>query len=356
MKRYIIAALTALAAAGAAQGQAAHWLATEHDFGAFGEDNGPQTARFTLVNDGPGELSIVSGRATCGCTSPTYSKASIAAGDSTIVEVTYDPQGRPGRFSKYVEIETSGQPRKTRLYVRGTVIGSGATVARRYPVDFGPLKLAQRSMLIGEVAKGKLKTVYFDGYNRTADSLSVSIAASPAWLEVVPVPEVVPAGEQVTFVAYANSAKCPLYGLVEDSISISAGGRTSVLPVTMIVNEDFSGISPDKMASAPIAALPQTIVDFGVIDRSAPGPLTAQLRIENAGKDKLLIRRVYSSDPGVQATVNTDAVKKGKAATVTVTVDPAQCRGALFNARLNIITNDPLEPVQTMRLVGTYTE
>lgn len=326
------------------------WITERYNFGAFAEDDGPVTCRFLMVNDGPAAVSIVSARATCGCTQPKYPVSSIAPGDTAAIEVTYDPQGRPGRFEKQVYVETSGTPRKSKLVITGIVIGSGETVARRFPVDLGPLKVTHPTVMLGEVNKGHIKTVYFEGYNRSADSLRVKIVKAPAYLEAIPVPTVSAPGEQSTIVFYVHSDKCPLYGLVEDSLTIeTAPGQLHTLPVTLIVNEDFSNRS-GSMADAPIAVMTESI-DLGEVTR-ADGPVTATFTIANTGKDRLEIRRIYSADAGISAVAKSMSVKRGKRNEVTVTVDPAAITGDLVNARLTVITNDPLHPTHTVRVVG----
>ncbi len=354
MKKILLAAL-ACAAALPGLAQTAHFPVTEYKFGAFNEDAGAVECSFALVNTGDKPLTILSARATCGCTTPRFPHKAIAPGDTAYITVSYDPQERPGRFSKQIYVETDGEPRKTKLDISGTVIGSGTTVARRYPVDFGPLKLAHPGMMLGEVVKGRFKTVYFEGYNRSADSLAVKAVKQPAYLEVIATPPVAPPGEQVSFVAYVNSDKCPLYGLVEDSVTISAGDRIFTLPTTVIVKEDFSKMSPDKMAKAPIATPSTQTVEYGRVDRRG-APVTASFTLANSGKVNLIVRRIYSGDPGVTATIDKTTIKKGQSATVLVTVDPSVQTGGLLNSRLSVITNDPLHAVQTIRLVGEWTE
>jgi len=354
MMRHIIYTLIAgCAAITAAAAPTAGWPSTVCDFGAFSEDSGPQTARFELINTGDAPLSIVSARATCGCTTPVYPRESVAPGDTAIVEVTYDPAGRPGRFAKKVYIETTGEPARTTLTVRGTVIGAARTIGRRYPVDMGPMKASQRVLMMGEIYKGRLKSVYFDCYNISADSLRVQVTRKPAWLDITVAPETAPPGEQITLIAYANSAHCPLYGLVEDSVTIvPAPGSEYTLPVTMLVNEDFSTLTPEQTAKAPVAMLSDTALDAGTVARG-DGPLTLSFGITNAGRDPLKIRRIYSADSGVGITVEgPDSLKPGKRATVRVTADPAAATGDMLNARISVITNDPVHPVQTVRLTA----
>lgn len=345
-----MAGATAMTAAAEAS---VRWVETTHNFGAFTEESGPVTCEFLMVNDGPGTASIVAARATCGCTQPRYDVRSLSPGDTARLSVTYDPLGRPGRFNKQIYVETSGSPAKQRLDITGVVIGSGETVARKYPVDMGPLKLTRGGIMLGEVTKGHLKTVYTEGYNRSTDSLRVQVLAKPAYLDLIPSPAVAAPGEQVTLIAYVNSASATDYGLVEDSVVISpVPGERYTLPVTMIINEDFSGLGAAGMEKAPVAILSEELVDFGTVSRDG-GPVKRTFTIGNGGKNKLMVRRVYSGDSGVDVAADRSEVGRGKRATVTVTLDPAAQTGDLVTARISVITNDPLQPVRTVRLAAT---
>lgn len=45
-------------------------------------------------------------------------------------------------------------------------------------------------------------------------------------------------------------------------------------------------------------------------------------------------------------------MKKGKTTEVTITVDPSKLPGDLLNARIQVITNDPENPIVIVRAVG----
>lgn len=90
------------------------------DFGMIKNDR-PASHEFEFTNDGDGNLVIVDATAECGCTRPEYSEKPIAPGKKGKVKVTYNPVGRPGSFEKTVTVKTNGNPRKTRLKIRGTV-------------------------------------------------------------------------------------------------------------------------------------------------------------------------------------------------------------------------------------------
>ncbi len=93
---------------------------TAYDFGKISLKEGKVSHEFTFTNDGEGNLVITNARADCGCTRPEYSDAPVAPGKSGTVKVTFAPAAK-GFFSKKITITTNGNPRKTRLLIRGEV-------------------------------------------------------------------------------------------------------------------------------------------------------------------------------------------------------------------------------------------
>ena len=138
-----------------------------------------------------------------------------------------------------------------------------------------------------------------------------------------------------------------------DSITIRPGAEACDIPSVAIVRENFSRLTPGQLAKAPVVYIAEPVADFGRISRS-DATLSRTITIGNQGKNALEIRRVYTTDPGVGVTVNTTRVKKGKQAEATITVDPGALPGAMLNARISVITNDPANPVQTIRVVGEF--
>lgn len=332
------------------------FLQMTHDFGAIAEDDGLARCKFAVVNEGTSPLSILSARATCGCTTPEYSRKPIAPGDTSYITVAYDPVNRPGRFTKGIYVETNGNPSKTMLEIKGVVIGSEETVKRRYPEDFGPLKLSRNAFALGEAIMGRMKTVYMEGYNRSSDSLSVGFKNVPPYLELVAAPKVAGPGELVTIIAYVTANKDTEYGVVEDTVTvIPSSGMEYELPTLVVVKEDFSNMSPEKMEKAPVAVPSTERVELGKISHKSD-PVFIKFQLKNEGKSDLNIRRLYSVDKGVVAKAKDKVIKKEKSTDIVIIIDPKQQTGSLINSRLQIITNDPVHPIHNVRIVGQWSD
>lgn len=334
------------------------WLNPRFNFGAFREEVGPVTCTFKAVNTGSEDISVISAVANCGCTRPEFPRQPIAPGDTLDVSVTYDPSGRPGRFRKQVKVRTNAG--ESVLSITGTVIGASNTLRSRYPETAGSIRFSNSISPFGETTKGHVLASAINIYNPTADTIVPRTADMPPYINVLIRPEAIPPGEQGTISMTAYTDRTEGWGLIEDSFTLIPDSRhpdsTARIQTVMIVNEDFSKLTPDQLAKAPTAKLSETTLDFGTADASA-GTLTKELTVTNNGRSPLLIRNVATPDEAISLRVSSDKVKPGKTARITVTVNPARLEPlpsgeTVINSRITLITNAPASPSQIIRVVG----
>lgn len=352
MKRLLALCMIAVAWCGAMAGPRGVWVETKHDFGTINENDGDAKCVMRLVNVGDEPLVIVKARASCGCTRPKYTKDAIAPGDTALVEVAYDPVGRPGRFLKKIYFDTNGEELRSTLTISGVVIASDKTIKVRFPFDAGKIKLRNNMMPMGEVKHGKAKSAFIDAYNQSNDTLMPQWVNVPEYLSVMIAPKSIPPGEQATISFYLNTFKCDKWGFISDKIGMipEPGADTVAIEVSATIVEDFSKLTPGQVQNAPSVAVAPERVDLGEI--SADEVVSKEIVVENYGNDALLLRRVYTTDAGINIKVDKTKVKKGKSAKITVTIDPQAVKNEIINARINIISNDPHRPQAMVRVVG----
>lgn len=94
-----------------------------YDFGTIKEEDGRVSHVFTLKNVTEGPLTIKNVRASCGCTTPAWSREPIAPEAEAQITVTYNASGRPGAFHKSVIVTLSnGTEDFTQvLFIKGKV-------------------------------------------------------------------------------------------------------------------------------------------------------------------------------------------------------------------------------------------
>lgn len=91
---------------------------TEHDFGKVSQGK-PVYYSFTVVNKGDQPLKLDNVSATCGCTTPEWSKAPIAPGGTTQIKVGFNAAAE-GPFEKFITLQYNGD-KTTQLKIKGTV-------------------------------------------------------------------------------------------------------------------------------------------------------------------------------------------------------------------------------------------
>lgn len=107
-----------------------------HDFGPVEETGGKVTHRFTFTNVGRDTVTMLRARAGCSCVHAEVSKRPVYPGQKGYVDVTFDPDYRPGHFSKEIAVFSAGN-KYNRIWVKGDVIPGKHPVTEACPYDFG---------------------------------------------------------------------------------------------------------------------------------------------------------------------------------------------------------------------------
>ena len=336
----------------------ATWQETIHDFGTFHENQGKQSCAFVVNNTGDSSLVIVRVQSTCGCTVASHPTMPIAPGDKDSISVTFSPTGRPGPFEKDVWVYTNSSPNRTRLTVKGLVIGSPESVRRYFPVSAGEkLQFTSLAMATGEVKKGLMRNSTITAYNSGSDSLVITFDNNTSHITTKAVPDTVPPGGISTMSFFFNSMLTPVWGINDDKVTILATPLGDGMPpisvqANLVVNvvEDFSDYNDEDLAHAPACSLStdKLLIESLTIGKISQGKIT----ITNTGKSNLVVRRVMSLDKAVKTKCDKTRLKPGEKATVTVLINPEAVDGPVLNSQFTVITNDPLNPRINVRVVG----
>ncbi len=95
---------------------------TNYDFGKIKEQDGKVSYTFKFKNTSNKPLVVTRVQASCGCTTPEWTKEPISGGKSGVVTVTYNPAHRPGVFHKTITVYSNIAEGKTILSIKGEVI------------------------------------------------------------------------------------------------------------------------------------------------------------------------------------------------------------------------------------------
>lgn len=331
------------------------WLQPDHDFGSFHEDLGIVTCTFMGVNTGSQPASLIDVRANCGCTTPIYSHNPVEPGDTIKIKVGYNPSGRPGKFSKAI-YATTDDGVKTTFHIKGTVIGASNTLASRFPVDAAPARLSNSILPFGKLLKGHSGAQTLKIYNASSSPITPSIISSPKHLHAIIEPAVIPAGDQgiISVTAYPDQTQA--WGLTTDTLLLrpdSNAATTVPLTTVMIIEEDFSALTPQQLTKAPALKLSADLIDLAQIS-TLPEVIKRSVTFTNTGKSPLLIRSISTPDRAISfSPYPMKPIKPGKKATLDIYIHKDALSGrSMLNSRITIITNSPARPTEIIRVTG----
>ena len=100
----------------------------EFDFGDIRPDTKVRHT-FTFTNTGKSPLLIEDATASCGCTTPSWTKEPVAPGAQGKLEVQFDSRGKQGIISKQVAVRANTQPSITTILIKGNVLDAATKAA-----------------------------------------------------------------------------------------------------------------------------------------------------------------------------------------------------------------------------------
>ena len=344
MKKIFSTLMMALAAvAMTAQEPVITFSKTEHDFGKINEEDGRVSVVFDFKNEGMAPLVLSNVRASCGCTTPTWTKEPVEPGQKGSITVTYNPNGRPGKFSKTVTITSNASEPTKKVYIKGEVIPKQAKPVNRYTVAVGDLSMKTKSIDLGTIKKGETKSGELEYANLTQAEHNVALATHPAdafVINQVTLPAVKP-NEIGKFVFALDSKATKLYGPVEVYAFVVVDGKndqseTFRLVIKADIVEDFSNLTVEQKQQAPIIELEKEI-NVGKIPAGKVHKFI--FPIKNTGANPLEIRRAYCSDEHL-AFKTPKAIKNGKKGAVSVDINAKGMEPGAYSRQVLIISND----------------
>ena len=364
MKKFLTFALTLFCIGAMAQDAVITFTETKHDFGRINEGDGRVTHVFEFKNEGMAPLTLTNVRASCGCTTPDWTKSPVEPGQTGVINVTYNPSGRPGKFNKTITVTSNAKEPTVRLYISGEVIPKSAKPADRYKFKMGSLNVSQNSLTFNELLKadngGSVQTKTIQYANNTDKPVKVGVQVSlDDQYFIIPelsLTEIQP-NQEGTLKIHANSENCKTWGQYATDLYLIIDGKkdeANKISIKANIVEDFSTLTDAERKNAPILECP-TEINAGTV--KAGESLKTKIKIKNSGNNDLKIRRVASNNKNVTTTFK-PVVKGGKHGEIVVVLTAKSSDGqplepGQYNRQLTLLTNDPLNSNKKINVVWT---
>jgi hypothetical protein len=317
--------------------------ATEHDFGTFKEEAGRQTYDFIVTNTGIEPLVIKNVVASCGCTTPDWTKQPIPAGGKGKVTAIYDPANRPGQFNKTLSVYTNTKPEVVVLVIKGEVIPHEKTTEELYTFVVGGVRFESNHLAFTNVKKTEKKMRVMQLINTSAEPVKVEFDALPAHLTLISNPETLKPGQKGMVEGTYDATKNAGWGNISDMVKIKLNGliqENLYYYVSANLVEDFSSLTKEELDNAPVFKVESTTVDLGKIKGSTQNEV--EFKFKNEGKRDLSIRFIRSTCgcTAVQQGNQGVGIKSGESSSIKAVFNSGTYSGKVTKA-IYVYTNDP---------------
>ncbi|HEX6225630.1 MAG TPA: DUF1573 domain-containing protein [Chryseolinea sp.] len=324
------------------------------DFGIIKEQAGPATHEFTFTNNSTRPIKILKVQASCGCTTPDWSKDAIEPGKSGFIQASFNPVGRPGYFNKSLTVTTDFDANPIILQIKGQVAVDGETGVAEFQAANGSWKLKSGSFNMGKVfTKDEYTVRDFQVLNDGQKPVTFSGKyVGPAYIKIDVQPTTLAPGQKGHIKVSYNGKMKGKYGFNSDNIEIFTDDEmipAKTFSVYATLEDEFPQLTAEELAKAPQLRVQYSTLDFGRLK-----PNTASVReiqFYNTGKKELAIKSLQGNCTCVTASSDKMAIKPGESSLITISLNPQDRKGALQKS-VTIYSNDPQNPVQRITFSG----
>jgi hypothetical protein len=316
---------------------------SEHDFGTFKEEAGRQTFDFMVSNTGNAPLVIQNIVASCGCTTPDWTKEPIQPGSKGRITAIYDPSGRPGQFTKTLSVYTNTDPNIVVLTIKGEVVAREKTVEELFTFPVDSIRFESNHLAFTNVKKTEKKIRVMQVINVSKKPIKVEFDQVPAYLTLKANPETLKSGEKGIIEGTYDGTKNAAWGNVTDMAKIKLNGvlkENTYYYISANLVEDFSSMTKEQLENSPVFQLVTNAIDLGKIPGSTAN--NVEFKFTNTGKSDLLIRQVKSTCgcTAVQQGPQGVGIKPGESSAIKATFNSGSYNGKVTKA-IYVYTNDP---------------
>jgi len=324
-----------------------------HDFGNIKEVDGPAEFDFVFKNTSTSPIKILNVKASCGCTTPDWTKEEVAPGATGFIKASYNPQNRPGPFHKSLTVSTSAEQNNTIiLRINGQVEPKPRTVEDDLPTLLGGMRVKYRAFNMGKVFNNEVITKEFDVYNALDSTLVFTKEfEGPDYIKISFEPETLaPKAKGKIIVSYDGKMKDDL-GFMSDNVVFKTnevGDETQKsLSVYADIQEYFAPMTEEEKLNAPKLSIENVVHNFGNI--TSGEVVSTTFVLTNSGKTNLNIRKTKSSCGCTVPELATNDLKPGESVDLKVTFNSSGRKGNQIKS-VTIYSNDPAKPIQKVTI------
>lgn len=318
-------------------------------------DDIPTVVAFPFQNTGNAPVLISKVVATSSMLTLEWPKEPILPGKSAEIKVKFRSVDISLRFNYYINV-TANTNQRIRLGLSGNIVDNPEKDDLLYKTELSNgLRFKGTFLAFTKIFNNQIlsDTLYY--YNKGNEDITLVFDNLPEYIRADFRPKSVAPGKKGMLILTFDANKKNDYGYGYDNLLLTVNNTRNYqnrITVTANIMEDFSKLTAQQLAIAPVSHVEKRTIDFGTIKEGEK--VDCDFIIENRGKTDLYIRKVKPACGCTAITLGDEKIKPGKSTGIRATFDSAYKPGTQHKS-VTVITNDPKAPEILLILTGNVT-
>jgi hypothetical protein len=331
------------------------FIETVHDFGDLKEEVGQATHEFKFKNAGTTPIKLTDVKASCGCTTPDWTKDNVTPGKDGIVKATYSTTNRPGPFTKTITVKAqpeNGQEEVHILTIKGNVIPRPKGIQDWYPTVLGSIRASSNHVAFGKTYNDEKKEQKLVFYNESEKPIQILSYDLPSHISATSNKKSINPKDSAFINITFDANKIDDWGFLHTQIKIKTDDENTpekVIYISADRQENFDKLTQEQKDNGPRITFDKVTHDFGTI--KAGKKVDTEYVFKNTGKSELIIRKTKASCGCTATQPEKTRLKPGESSKIKATYDSTGKKGN-ENKTITVISNDPTNPSIVLTIKG----
>ncbi len=326
----------------------------ELNLGTIDEAHGKVFHSFSILNSGKDTLVISEISASCSCTSIQKYDNNLPPGVMGKFAIEFNPKNMNGKFGKTITIKSNSQNGDQEIKIIGTVIQANTAYDYSGPFfQYGNLKFSSPKLSFDTIPDSKVAVDSILIVNVWNKSIKIEIDPYTGNAKfLMSVTEIAPNGFAYLVIKYNPTQKTE-YGDFTERVQLNTNDslmQKKQISIRGYIKEDFSLLSEIEKKNAPVLLIESVVFDFGEITQGKT--VETSFLIENKGKSNLIFRKIKPACGCTSLNSEIKELKPGEKYTLKFKFS-SQGKSGVQDKTIELITNDPKNPVKKLHIKGT---
>jgi hypothetical protein len=238
------------------------------------------------------------------------------------------------------------------LFCLPMMLFSQESIEKRFPVKKGNLRFSKENFKLNRVNTGEIRRDSVAIYNAGKQAIDLAVNMKSSYMQFVIRPARLEAGKSGYFTLLFDAGQKGDFGNSYEGITLSTSDPVDpekYFFLMAFIEEDFSGLSAEERANAPVMKFEREGFDFGKVKKGEK--IITEFAFTNAGKRDLIIRKIKASCGCTTTEPEKSTIRPGEKSKIKVTIDTSTLGGEQ-NKSVFVFCNDPAYSSITLSLTG----